>query len=96
MDKQYKPLRKFIRGEIEMLRALLPLTEGEKWELTENEIFEKEFELMYIEGRDIEQRKGPYARILKNKPLKYRVNNFLKSYVPGLSRIYRRMRGYID
>ena len=51
---------------------------------------------MYIEGRDIEQRKAPYSLILKNKSLKYRVNNFLKSYVPGLSKIYRRMRGYID
>jgi glycosyltransferase involved in cell wall biosynthesis len=96
VDKQYKPLRRFIRGEIGMLRALLPLTEGEKKSQTENEILEKEFELMYIEGRDIEQRKAPYSRILKNKPLKYRVNNFLKSYVPGLSKIYRRMRGYID
>ena len=96
VDKQYKPLRKFIRGEIEMLRTLLPHTEGEKREQTEHEILEKEFELMYIEGRDIEQRKGAYAAILRKQPLRYRVNNFLKSYVPGLSRVYRRLRGYID
>lgn len=96
VDKQYKPLCKFISGEIEMLRALLPHTEGEKREQTAHEILEKEFELMYIEGRDIEQRKAPYAEILKKQPFKYRMNNFLKSYVPGLNRVYRRMRGYID
>lgn len=96
VDKQYKPLRKFIRGEIEMLRALLPHTEGEKYSQTQHEILEKEFELMYIEGRDRQQRKEPYAAILKKQSAKYRFNNFLKSYVPGLSLVYRRLRGYID
>lgn len=96
VDKQYKKLRHFINGEIEMLRAVIPHTEGENRALTEHELLEREFELMYIEGRDIEQRRGPYAEILRKQPLKYRFNNFLKSYVPGLNRIYRRIRGYID
>lgn len=96
VDKQYQKLRNFVRGEIEMLRTLIPHTEGEKRTLAEHELLEREFELMYIEGRDIEQRRGPYREILRKQSAKYRVYNFLKSYVPGLSRVYRRMRGYID
>ena len=82
--------------DIEMLRAVLPHTEGENLRLTRHEVLEREFELMYIQGRDREQRRAPYAEILKKKPFKYRAFNFLKSYVPGLNKAYRRMRGYID
>ena len=96
VDKQYKGLVRFVNGEIEMLRAVLPHTEGENLRLTRHEVLEREFELMYIQGRDREQRRAPYAEILKKKPFKYRAFNFLKSYVPGLNKAYRRMRGYID
>ena len=51
---------------------------------------------MYIEGRDKEQRKGPYRQILRRQSCGYRVKNFIKSYVPGLQRFYRRRQGYID
>lgn len=49
---------------------------------------------MYIEGRDREQRRPPYDAILRRQPLSYRVNNFLKSFFPGLHKLYRHMRGY--
>lgn len=96
VDWEYKKLCHFINGEIEMLRALLPHTEGQDHADTEHEILEREFELMYIQGRDREQRRAPYRDILMKKSAKYRTFNWLKSYVPGLSRVYRRMKGYID
>lgn len=96
VDGQYDKLCRFISGEIALLKSFSGHVEGQEKADTQAEILEREFELMYIEGRDIEQRKAPYAEILKKQPFKYRMNNFLKSYVPGLNRIYRRMRGYID
>ena len=54
------------------------------------------FELMYLEGRDREQRKAPYRQILKSKPMSYRLKNFVKSYMPGLQSAYRRHKGFGD
>ncbi len=96
VDWQYDKLCRFISGEIAMLKSFEEHVQGEEKELTRAEILEREFELMYIQGRDREQRKAPYREILRRKPLKYRAFNFLKSYVPGLSKAYRRMKGYTD
>ena len=79
-----------------VVRAFLPHAPAEVRPLVEQEILEREFELMYIEGRDREQRKGPYRQILRRQSRSYRVKNFIKSYVPGLQRLYRRRQGYID
>ena len=51
---------------------------------------------MYIEGRDAEQRKPPYDKLLRAQPLSYQVKNFIKSSLPGIQRLYRRARGYRD
>ena len=96
VDRQYDKLRGFVQGKVEMLRAFLPHAPAEVQPLVEQEILEREFELMYIEGRDREQRKGPYRQILRRQSRSYRVKNFIKSYVPGLQRLYRRRQGYID
>ena len=96
VDRQYDKLRGFVQGKLEMLRAFLPHAPAEVRPLVEQEILEREFELMYIEGRDREQRKGPYRQILRRQSRSYRVKNFIKSYVPGLQRLYRRRQGYID
>ena len=96
VDRQYDKLRGFVQGKVEMLRAFLPHAPAEVRPLVEQEILEREFELMYIEGRDKEQRKGPYRQILRRQSRSYRVKNFIKSYVPGLQRLYRRRQGYID
>ena len=96
VDRQYGKLRGFVQGKLEMLRAFLPHAPAEVQPLVEQEILEREFELMYIEGRDREQRKGPYRQILRRQSRSYRVKNFIKSYVPGLQRLYRRRQGYID
>ena len=96
VDRQYDKLRGFVQGKVEMLRAFLPHAPAEVRPLVEQEILEREFELMYIEGRDREQRKGPYRQILRRQSRSYRVKNFIKSYVPGLQRLYRSRQGYID
>ena len=93
---QYRKLQSFVEGKCQLLQCFLPHAPAEVQPLVEQEILEREFELMYIEGRDREQRKGPYRQILRRQSRSYRVKNFIKSYVPGLQRLYRRRQGYID
>lgn len=93
---QYGKLRKFILGKRELLKAFLPQAPEEYKALTEQVIREREFELMYIEGRDREQRREPYRSILRRQSFSYRLKNFAKSYIPGLQRLYRKSRGYQD
>lgn len=93
---QYRKLQNFVEGKCELLRRFLPHAPEEYKPLVEQELREREFELMYIEGRDREQRKGPYRQILRRQSRDYRVKNWLKSYIPGLQRLYRRRQGYID
>ena len=93
---QYKKLQSFVQGKLEMLRAFLSHVPEEYKPLVEQEILEREFELMYIEGRDKAQRKGPYRQILRRQSRGYQLKNFIKSYVPGLQQLYRRRQGYID
>lgn len=96
VDRQYGKLKNFVNGKIAMLKAFLPYVNGEERELTEKEILECEFELMYIEGRDKEQRRQPYRSILKRQPRAYRIKNLIKSYLPFVQRAYRKKQGYID
>ena len=96
VDRQYDKLKGFVQGKLEMLRAFLPHAPAEVQPLVEQEILEREFELMYIEGRDREQRKGPYRQILRRQSRSYRLKNFVKCYFPALQRLYRRGRGYGD
>ena len=62
---QYGKLRQFIVGKAEMLRAFRPWAPEEVLPLVDRTILEREFELMYIEGRDAEQRKAPYDKLLR-------------------------------
>ena len=94
VDRQYDKLRRFIIGKVEMLRAFRPHAPEEVQVLVDRTILEREFELMYIEGRDSEQRKPPYSKLLKAMPLGYRLKNWVKCSFPGVQRVYRRMRGY--
>lgn len=94
VDFQYKKLRDYVDGEREVLEASLSFSPEKFKPAIEHEILEREFELMYIEGRDREQRRPPYDKILRTKPLPYRTKNFIKSYFPALQRLYRRKKGY--
>ena len=93
---QYKRLQNFVEGKCALLRSFLPHAPVDVRPMVEQELLEREFELMYIEGRDREQRRGPYRQILRRQSRSYRVKNWLKSYIPGLQRLYRRRQGYID
>lgn len=93
---QYAKLRRFINGKIALLKAFQPYSPEEYYPLIEEYILRHEFELMYIEGRDREQRKPPYDAFLKEKPFSYRLVNFVKAYCPGLQKLYRRIKGYQD
>ena len=83
-------------GKAELLRSFLSQAPEEYKALTEQVILEREFELMYIEGRDREQRREPYRSILRRQSFSYRLKNLVKSYFPGLQRLYRQRRGYHD
>ena len=94
VDGQYKKLRQFIIGKCEMLRAFRKHAPEELLPLVDRTILEREFELMFIEGRDAEQRRPPYDEILRAQPLSYRVKNWVKASFPWLQRAYRKKRGY--
>ena len=94
VDGQYEKLRKYTEGECRVLESALKTAPVGFRSSIEYWLREREFELMYIEGRDREQRRPPYDAILRRQPLSYRVNNFLKSFFPGLHKLYRHMRGY--
>ncbi len=96
VDGQYDKLREFIIGKVELLRAFRPWAPKDQLDVVDQAILEKEFELMYIEGRDADQRRPPYDRILRAKPFSYRFKNTLKCLFPGIQRLYRKKRGYVS
>lgn len=96
VGSQYEKLRYFVEGKCALLRSFLPHAPEEYCPMVEQAILEREFELMYIEGRDREQRREPYRQILRRQSLDYRLKNFIKSYLPAIQRIYRKRQGYGD
>lgn len=94
VDYQYKKLRRFVYSQREMLKTALPHMPPEYREMTEQAILERDFELMYLEGRDREQRKPPYDAILRKKPLSYRLKNLVKCCFPAIQRRHRKRRGF--
>ena len=94
INGEYAKLRRFIVGKIRLLQAFRAHAPEEYHDFIDAELRRKEFELMYVEGRDREQRQPPYDAILRTMPFQYRLNNFVKSYVPGLQKLYRAARGY--
>ena len=94
VDEQYRKLRHYTRGECELLRRFCAQAPESFKDAAEAARLEKEFELMYIEGRDMDQRLPPYDALLREMPLKYRAVNALKCLFPSLQRMYRRRRGF--
>jgi len=92
--ESYKKLLRFLRGQIAVMERLLNYTEGERRQQVQDAILEHEFELMYIEGRDREQRKGPYRELLRRQPLSYRVKNLVKCLFPGIQKAHRKKMGF--
>lgn len=96
VDMQYDKLHTFVFGQTQVLQMVKPYVQDERLAELENAILEHEFELLYIEGRDREQRKPPYRAILQAKPLGYRIKNLIKSYAPAINRLRRRHKGFGD
>ena len=85
---------RFVTGEREMLKAVLSHVEGERAELTRRVIREREFELLYLQGKTEELVKPPYRELFREKPLSFRLITRLKNACPPLHRWYRKRRGF--
>jgi len=96
VNSQYRGLKRFIAGEIEMFRTLLPHLDPEKAALVKQVLLEREYENFYITGQVHEMTKPPYLEIHRKKDLKFRFKHWLKCNIPFLNSIYRKKMGYGD
>ncbi len=97
VGQEYSKLKRFVSGEIAMLQALKPhLKTPEQLAETEQVILEREYELLYIEGRVDEMVKPPYDKIHRSMGVGRVVSTRIKRMLPHLHRIYRKRRGYED
>ncbi len=96
VDRHYDKRLRFVTGEREMLRAVLPHVDPARQALVEQVIREREFELHYLKGETEELVKPVFAELYRARPLSFRVVTRLKNAFPGLYRLYRKKRGYLD
>ncbi len=96
VDTAYPKLRRFIQGEIAMLKALKPHTDAAQRLLVDGVILEREYELLYIEGRVDEMVKPPYRELHRRMGLKRRVSTAVKRAFPRLHQWYRKRKGFVD
>ncbi len=95
VDFETKKLTRFLTGIVEMLKAFRCHVQDEKLlKLVDRYINEGMFQLLYTQGRDKELRKSPYREILRTKPLGFRVKNLVKCAMPGMHKLYRKLKGY--
>ena len=96
VDRNYAKLKRFIEGEIAMLRAVKPHVDAEGQRLTDEVILEREYELLYIQGRVDEMVRPPYDQIHRRMGPGRRLSTALKRAFPRLHRLYRKRKGYLD
>ncbi len=96
LGKHYAKRLRFVTGEREMLRAVKPHVDPERQALLDQVIREREFELLYLQGKTEELVKPPYRELFDAKPLGFRLSTRLKNAFPPLHRWYRKKRGYQD
>ena len=96
VDRQYGRLIRFVTGQREMLLTLRPHVEPARQVLVDRVVLEREFELLYLQGKTEELTHPPYDAIFREKPLSFRMSTRVKNAFPGLHRWYRRRRGYGD
>ena len=92
--RDYDKLTGFVAGEIDMMQVLLPHLNDEQKKLTEDEIFKREYELLYLRGKVDEMTKPPYDVLYRQEPFSFRFKTALKRLFPGLHRVYRSKQGY--
>ena len=94
--KHYDKLKRFIVGEREMLCGVREHVDGERAALVDQVILEREYELLYIEGRVDEMVRPPYDKIHKSMGRGRVISTEIKRLFPRLHRLYRRKKGYGD
>ena len=97
VGQEYHKLKRFVSGEIAMLKTVKqhPLTEAQEAAL-DQVLLEREYELLYIEGRVDEMVKPPYDKIHKSMGKGRVISTELKRRLPHLHRLYRKRRGDED
>ena len=96
VDRHYAKLKRFVQGEIAMLRAVKPHASVEQRLLVDGVLLEREYELLYIEGKVDEMVRPPYDAIHRQMGLSRRLSTAVKRALPGLHRLYRKRKGYLD
>ena len=91
---QYKKRTRFVNGEIAMLKALKPIVPKEDSALVDRILLEREFELLFLEGKVQEMVKPPYDEIFKAQPFSYRMKTHIKRCFPRLHEYYRKKKGF--
>ena len=94
--KHYDKLKRFIVGEREMLRGVREQVDGERAALVDQVILEREYELLYIEGKVDEMVRAPYDKIHRSMGRGRVISTQIKRLFPHLHRLYRRKKGYGD
>ena len=97
VGQEYSKLTRFVSGEIAMLETLKSheLTPEQK-AAVDRVILEREYELLYLQGRVEEMVKPPYDKIHRSMGTGHIVSTQLKRMFPRLHRLYRKNRGYGD
>ena len=97
VGQEYSKLTRFVSGEIAMLETLKghELTPEQK-AAVDRVILEREYELLYLQGRVNEMVKPPYDQIHLSMGAGRIVTTQLKRMFPRLHRLYRKNRGYGD
>lgn len=97
VGQEYNKLKRFVSGEIAMLQTVKnhPLTK-EQEAAVDQVLLEREYELLYIEGRVDEMVKPPYDKIHKSMGTGRIISTQVKRMLPHLHRLYRKHRGYED
>ena len=96
VDRHYAKLKRFIQGELAMLRAVKPHADAEQNRQIDRVILEREYELLYIEGKVDEMIRPPYDEIHRQMGPGRRISTALKRAFPRLHRWYRKRKGYLD
>ncbi len=97
VGQEYRKLKRFVSGEIAMLKTVKqhPLT-PEQEAAVDQVLLEREYELLYIEGRVDEMVKPPYDKIHRSMGRGRILSTEVKRMLPRLHRLYRKRRGYED
>ena len=97
VGQEYSKLTRFVSGEIAMLETLKghELTPAQR-SAVDRVILEREYELLYLQGRVDEMVKPPYDEIHRSMGTGRIVTTQLKRMFPRLHRLYRKKRGYLD